>query len=68
MDDQSIELLKLRVRHALEHLTTDSFELSHTVSPMVYVLNDLWHQHSQAWLRESATIDLFSQGALPPQE
>ena len=65
MDDQSIELLKLRLRHATEHVANESFQFSQTASPMVYVLNDLWHRHSQAWLKERATIDLFSQGSNP---
>jgi hypothetical protein len=65
MDDPSIELLKLRLRHASEQIAIESFEISQTVSPMVHVLNDLWHRNSQAWLKERATIELFSQGPQP---
>ena len=65
MDDQSIELLKLRVRHAIEQVADDSFELSQTTSPMVYVLNEVWQRDSQAWRRETAAVELFSHWSEP---
>jgi hypothetical protein len=65
MDEQSIELLKLRLRHGFERVAHEDFQFSSTVSPLVYVLTDVWHRHSPAWLKERTTIELFSAGAKP---